>query len=94
MTNKATAQNPVNQESQTTQNAIIKAHLLTGASITSFDSYRLYRITTLAQRIHDLRNSGLVIQGERAHKQQFYIYWLDEAALIEAKENDQGAENE
>ena len=87
MTTTATAQNPVIQENQDTQNGIIKAHLLTGASITSFDSYRLYRITTLAQRIHDLRNAGLVIQSERAYKQQFHIYWLDEAALIEAKQD-------
>ena len=94
MFTNATAQSPVEQSSFKTQTATIKAHLLTGASITSFDAYRLYNITTLAQRIYEIRNSGLVIQSEQVYKQQFHVYWLDEATLIEALRHDEVNANE
>ncbi len=64
----------------------IKAHLMTGATITTWDAYRLYQITSLAQRIHDLRSAGLVIQSEmiKHNNKRFAVYWLDEQTLLES----------
>ncbi len=84
MTTTATA--PVtNQPAPKTQVETVKAHLLTGATITTWDAYRLYQITCLAQRIHDLRTSGLTIQSEIVthNDKRFVVYWLDEATLLD-----------
>ena len=89
MTTTATA--PVNNEqAPKTQIDTVRAHLMTGASISTWDAYRLYRITSLAQRIHELRKSGLVIQSEMVthNDKRFSLYWLDEAALLEVEHND------
>lgn len=86
MTTTATA--PVtNQPAPKTQIEIIRAHLMTGATITIWDSIRLYRITSLAQRIHDLRTAGLTIQSEMVthNDKRFSLYWLDEATLLESE---------
>lgn len=86
MTTTTTA--PVTDEqAPKTQIEIVRAHLMTGASITTWDAYRLYQITCLAQRIHDLRNAGLVIQSEIVthNDKRFSVYWLDEAALLETE---------
>lgn len=45
------------------QNEIIKSHLLSGRTITSWQAITEYRITCLAQRIHDLKNAGLTIHS-------------------------------
>ena len=85
MTTTATA--PVtNQPAPKTQIEIVKAHLITGATITIWDSIRLYRITSLAPRIHDLRSQGLVIQSEmvKHNNKWFAVYWLDEPTLLES----------
>lgn len=84
MTTSVTA--PVtNQPAPKTQVDTVKAHLLTGATITTWDAYRLYQITCLAQRIHDLRTSGLTIQSEIVthNDKRFSVYWLDEATLLD-----------
>lgn len=84
MTTTATA--PVtNEQAPKTQIDIVRAHLMTGATITTWDAYRLYRITSLAQRIHELRKSGLVIQSEMVthNEKRFSVYWLDEATLLD-----------
>ena len=89
MTTTATA--PVNNEqAPKTQIDTVRAHLMTGSSITTWDAYRLYRITSLAQRIHELRKSGLVIQSEMVthNDKRFSLYWLDEAALLEVEHTD------
>ena len=86
MTTTATA--PVtNEQAPKTQIEIVRAHLMTGATITIWDSIRLYRITSLAQRIHNLRSAGLVIQSEIVthNDKRFSIYWLDEQTLLESE---------
>ena len=82
---KISANAPVtNEQSPKTQIEIVRAHIMTGATITTWDAYRLYQITCLAQRIHDLRNAGLVIQSEIVthNEKRFSVYWLDEATLL------------
>lgn len=86
MTTIATA--PVtNEKAPNTQIEIIRAHLMTGATITIWDSIRLYRITSLASRIYDLRAEGLLIQSEmvKHNNKWFAVYWLDEQTLLESK---------
>lgn len=81
-----TATAPVtNEQAPKTQIEIVRAHLMTGATITTWDAYRLYQITSLAQRIYDLRNAGLVIQSEMVthNEKRFSLYWLDEATLLD-----------
>lgn len=88
MTTTATTTAPVtNEPAPKTQIEIIRAHLMTGATITIWDSIRLYRITSLAQRIHDLRTAGLVIQSEMVthNDKRFALYWLDEQTLLESE---------
>ena len=62
-----------------TQNQIIKDHLLTGQSITSWQAIELYRIATLPTRINQLENTGLTIQRKRVDKdgRHWNVYWLD-----------------
>ena len=57
----------------------IKAHLLAGKSISTWQAYQLYNITCLAQRIHDLRNKGLPIDDEivEVDGKRFKLYWLN-----------------
>ena len=86
MTTSATA--PVtNEQAPKTQIEIVRAHLMTGATITTWDAYRFYQITCLAQRIHDLRSAGLVIQSEIVthNDKRFSVYWLDEQTLLESE---------
>ena len=82
---KISANAPVTKEqSSKTQIEIVRSHLMTGATITTWDAYRLYQITCLAQRIHDLRSAGLVIQSEIVthNDKRFSVYWLDEQILL------------
>lgn len=66
-------------QQQTTQTQIIKAHLLAGKTISTWEAYELYNITCLAQRIHDLRNAGLPIEDELVaiNGKRFKVYWLN-----------------
>lgn len=85
---KTTSTAPVtNEPAPKTQIDIVRAHLMTGATITTWDAYRLYQITCLAQRIHDLRSAGLVIQSEIVthNDKRFSVYWLDEQTLLESE---------
>ena len=84
MTTTATA--PVtNEPAPKTQIEIIRAHLMTGATISIWESICLYQITSLAQRIHNLRSAGLLIQSEmvKHNNKRFAVYWLDEQTLLE-----------
>ena len=86
MTTTATA--PVtNEQAPKTQIEIVRAHLMTGATITTWDAYRLYQITCLAQRIYDLRLTGLAIQSEMIthNDKRFALYWLDKQTLLESE---------
>ena len=78
-----------NEQAPKTQIDIVRAHLMTGATITTWDAYRLYQITCLAQRIYNLRSSGLAIQSEIVahHEKRFSIYWLDKQTLLNANLN-------
>ena len=88
MMTTATSNAPVtDQPAPKTQIDTVREHLMTGATITTWDAYRLYQITCLAQRIHDLRLTGLVIQSEMVthNDKRFALYWLDEATLLESE---------
>ena len=83
-----TANAPVtNEPAPKTQIEIVRAHLMTGATITIWDSIRLYRITSLAPRVHDLRGEGMLIQSEmvKHNNKWFAVYWLDEQTLLESE---------
>ncbi|WP_298810489.1 helix-turn-helix domain-containing protein [uncultured Psychrobacter sp.] len=83
MTTSAAA--PVtNEPVPKTQIEIIRAHLMTGATITIWDSISLYKITSLAPRIHELRAEGMFIQSEmvKHNNKWFAVYWLDEQTLL------------
>ena len=86
MTASATA--PVtNEQAPKTQIEIVRAHLMTGATINTWDAYRLYQITCLAQRIYNLRDTGLLIQSEmvKHNNKWFAVYWLDEQTLLDSE---------
>ena len=88
MTTTATATAPVtNEQAPKTQIDTIRAHLMTGATISTWDAYRLYQITCLAQRIYNLRDTGLLIQSEmvKHNNKWFAVYWLDEQTLLESE---------
>ena len=61
------------------QNQIIKDHLLTGQSITSWQAIEVYRITTLPTRVSQLRQKGLNIEDKRINKdgKHWSVYWLN-----------------
>ncbi|WP_446739791.1 helix-turn-helix domain-containing protein [Psychrobacter sp. A3] len=83
-----TAAAPVtNEQAPKTQIVIIRVHLMTGATITIWESIRLYRITSLAPRIYDLRAEGLIIQSEmvKHNNKWFAVYWLDEPTLVKSE---------
>lgn len=68
-----------------TQIATIKAHLLAGQHIDTWQAYRTYGITCLAQRVHDLRKAGIRVNGEMVtqNAKRFKRYWIDPPALID-----------
>ena len=63
-----------------TQTDTIRAHLMTGATISTWEAYERYQITCLAQRIHDLRNDGMNIQSKPITKngKRFSLYWIEQ----------------
>ena len=66
-----------------TQTQTILEHLQAGKRISTWDAYRLYNITCLAQRIHELRKKGYIIDDVMVfHKdRRFKIYWMSETEL-------------
>ena len=72
-----------------TQDDTIKAHLLAGKKITSWEAIQAYRITTLAQRIQVLRRRGMIIQSRlvRANGANFSEYWIEAAHQSAIKSN-------
>ncbi len=81
---KNSLKSPVTSAQPKNQIDEIKAHLMTGATITTWDAYRLYQITCLAQYIYELRAAGLTIQSEivNHNRKRFSVYWLDEDTLL------------
>ena len=63
-----------------THKSTIKAHLMSGATISKWDSYERYQITCLAQRVYDLRRADVQIQGKSVTKngKRFELYWIEE----------------
>lgn len=63
-----------------TQTDIIRAHLMTGATISTWEAYERYKITCLAQRVHELRRSGIDIKSEVMVKngKRFSLYWIEQ----------------
>lgn len=63
-----------------TQTDTIRAHLMTGATISTWEAYERYQITCLAQRVHELRRSGLDIDSEVTVKdgKRFSLYWIEQ----------------
>ncbi|WP_352259698.1 helix-turn-helix domain-containing protein [Psychrobacter sp. TB55-MNA-CIBAN-0194] len=77
-----------------TQTQVIKIHLLSGKSITTWEAIQLYRITCLATRISELRRLGLQIEQERIDSDDTHwqVYWLDSGYIQSYMAN--GDENE
>lgn len=66
-----------------TQTQVIRNHLLSGKSITTWEAIQLYRITCLATRISELRQLGLQIKQERINSNDTHwqVYWLDSSYI-------------
>lgn len=64
-----------------TQRSTIKAHLMTGATISTWEAYERYQITSLAQRIYDLRRAGMAIHSKSTveNGKRFNLYWVDKS---------------
>jgi len=65
------------EEDTRTQCEIVKAHLKAGNTLSTFDAYRLFNITCLAQRVHDLRHKqGLIIDSNPVihNSKRFVVY--------------------
>lgn len=79
--------NTTRQTPLLTQNDTIKEHLLAGKRISTWQAYQLYNITCLAQRIHDLRSTGIAIQSEMVTREgkRFSEYWLDDDSITQSK---------
>ena len=65
-----------------TYSQIIMAHLVAGKTITNMQAYDEYAITCLAQRISELRASGVSIDDEivTQNGKRFKRYWIDQPA--------------
>ena len=64
-----------------TQREIVKARLLAGARLTVWGCIRAYGFNTLAQRVYELRASGLAVLSMKVPNSQYYEYWLDETTI-------------
>ena len=71
-----------------TQNDTVKAHMLAGRTIDTWQAYKIYNMTCLAQRIHDLRKSGLAIESKIVTRngKSFSEYWIDQSTRKTAEE--------
>ena len=64
-----------------TQREIVKERLLAGAKLTVWGCIRAYGFNTLAQRVYELRASGLAVLSVKVPNSQYYEYWLDETTI-------------
>ena len=64
---------------RSTQTQIVKDHLLSGKTISTWQAYKLYHITCLAQCIHRLIRTGLPIASQMVVREdkRFKEYWID-----------------
>ncbi len=63
------------------QREVVKQQLLTGAKLTVWGCIRAYGFNTLAQRVYELRASGLTVLSVRVPNSRYYEYWLDETTI-------------
>lgn len=56
----------------------IKEHMLAGHTIDTWQAYKLYKITCLAQRIYDLKQAGVSILSKKVTRngKTFNVYWI------------------
>ena len=68
------------RQTKQTYSQIIMAHLMAGKTITNMQAYDEYAITCLAQRISELRASGVSIDDEivTQNGKRFKRYWIDQ----------------
>lgn len=68
------------RQTKQTYGQIIMAHLLAGKTITNMQAYDEYGMTCLAQRISELRASGVSIDDEMVTQngKRFKRYWIDQ----------------
>lgn len=61
------------------QNERVKAHMLAGHTIDTWQAYKLHTITCLAQRIYDLKKAGVPILSKMVTQngKRFCVYWID-----------------
>lgn len=57
----------------------VKEHMLAGNTIDTWQAYKLYKITCLAQRIYDLKQAGVSISSKIVARngKTFSIYWIE-----------------
>ena len=63
------------------QHQIVKEYLESGNTLTTYEAFALFKITSLNQRITDLRRKGYVIDSipeEHDGKNYVRYYWSDE----------------
>lgn len=74
----------------------VKEHMLAGNTIDTWQAYKLYKITCLAQRIYDLKQAGISISSKTAiqNGKTFSIYWLDRDVIQSYQQNSNSSINE
>lgn len=62
-----------------TQNDKVKEHMLAGHTIDTWQAYKLYTITCLAQRIYDLKKAGIPVVSKMVARngKRFSVYWIE-----------------
>lgn len=61
------------------QNVKVKEHMLAGHTIDTWQAYKLYTITCLAQRIYDLKKAGIPVVSKMVTRngKRFSVYWIE-----------------
>lgn len=61
------------------QNVKVKEHMLSGHTIDTWQAYKLYTITCLAQRIYDLKKAGIPVVSKMVARngKRFSVYWIE-----------------
>ena len=74
----------------------VKEHMLAGNTIDTWQAYKLYKITCLAQRIYDLKQAGVSIKSKMLTKnsKNYSIYWIDSDVVQSYPQNSDDIINE
>lgn len=67
------------QPKKLTQYQTIKNHLIAGKTISTWEAYENYHITSLAQHVHKLRTAGTNIDSKLVtiSGKTFSVYWIE-----------------